>query len=125
MDSDSPISPTRNHLSIHPNFKAPQNINRTKVYRHYPLVVNALGYCYTRSWFGILRARWSPRMEDLKRRIDALCRKVIELPDNSEELMAATRELRAALGEHTSRLREQVTDLRQKSFPSSSDQRER
>jgi hypothetical protein len=55
-------------------------------------------------------------MDDLKNRIDDLCRKLITLPDDSDEWMAVTLELRAALGEHASRLRKQLSELREKGF---------
>ena len=55
-------------------------------------------------------------MDDLKNRIDDLCRKLIKLPDDSDEWMAVTLELRAALGEHASRLRKQLDEVRKKGF---------
>jgi hypothetical protein len=64
-------------------------------------------------------------MDRLKRRIDILCRKVLELPDNSEEFMIATKELRAALGEHASRLRTRLGEFKKKGFPSPAESGER
>ena len=62
-----------------------------------------------------------PRMSDLKRRIDALCAKVIAAPDGSEELTITMRELRSALAEHSENLRRYLEKFRQKGVPQSSD----
>ena len=56
-------------------------------------------------------------MNDLKHRIDALCRKVIAAPDGSEELQSALAELRNALADQAQDLRRQAAELRQKDVP--------